>query len=107
LKAGKDVFVEWPLANGEDEAHELVKAAKEGGCRTIVGLQLRCSPAVLKVWIDGTLLLCNNADFKQAKEIIDSGSLGRILSTNILGVDSKMINLPPAYDYGRELKNGA
>jgi predicted dehydrogenase len=49
LKAGKDVFVEWPLARGAGEAEELVKAAKESGSRTIVGLQLRTSPAILKV----------------------------------------------------------
>lgn len=49
LKAGKDVFVEWPLATGEDQAQELVNAAKKGGGRTIVGLQLRCSPTILKV----------------------------------------------------------
>ena len=38
LMAGKDVFVEFPLANGAEEAQELVNAAKEGRCRTIVGL---------------------------------------------------------------------
>lgn len=52
LKAGKDVFVEWPLAKGAEEAQELVDAAKEGGGRTIVGLQARCSPAILKVCTD-------------------------------------------------------
>ena len=38
LVAGKDVFMEWPLANGAEEAQGLVNAAKEGRCRTIVGL---------------------------------------------------------------------
>ncbi|RDW56676.1 galactose metabolism regulatory protein GAL80 [Coleophoma cylindrospora] len=90
LKAGKDVFVEWPLANGSEEAQELVIAAREGGGRTLVGLQARCSPAILK-----------------AKEILDSGALGRIISTDILGVDSRMIFFPPAYDYSRDAKNGA
>lgn len=63
LKEGKDVFVEWPLANGIDEAQELVEAAKEGGSRTIVGLQARCSPALLKVCIDVVDLLRRNAEF--------------------------------------------
>ena len=48
LMAGKDVFVEFPLANGAEEAQELVNAAKEGRCRTIVGLQAICSPVILK-----------------------------------------------------------
>jgi predicted dehydrogenase len=49
LKAGKDVFVEWPLALGQAEIEELVQAAKEGGGRTFVGLQARSSPVILKV----------------------------------------------------------
>jgi hypothetical protein len=57
LKAGKDVFVEWPLVTGEDEAQELVREAKEGGGRTIVGLQLRCSLTILKVCTHITILL--------------------------------------------------
>lgn len=108
LRAGKDVFVEWPLANGEENVQELVKAAKEGVSRTIVGLQLRCSPAILKVSVILFLYISyRSADFHQAKEIIDSGALGRIVSTDILGVDSRMIYFPPAYDYGRDGKNGA
>ncbi len=49
LKAGKDVFVEWPMAKNEEEVEEMLKAAKEGGGRTIIGLQSRCAPTVLKV----------------------------------------------------------
>ncbi|KIN08695.1 hypothetical protein OIDMADRAFT_107150, partial [Oidiodendron maius Zn] len=44
LKAGKDVFIGWPLAIGEAEIGELVQAAKEGGGHTIIGLQARTSP---------------------------------------------------------------
>jgi len=107
LKAGKDVFVEWPLASREKEVQELVKAAKEGGSRTIVGLQLRCSPVILKVCTYVIILICQSAKFKQAKEIIDSGALGRIISTDILGIDSRVFFLPPAYDYSRDFNNGA
>ncbi len=49
LRAGKDVLVEWPLAHGEAVVEELLQAAREGGGRTVVGLQARCSPVVLKV----------------------------------------------------------
>ncbi len=57
LKAGKDVFVEWPLAKNEEDVQQLLEAAKEGGGRTIVGLQSRCSPVILKVCRDLTSLL--------------------------------------------------
>lgn len=49
LRAGRNVFVEWPLAHGEDVVEELLKAAREGGGRTVIGLQARCSPPILKV----------------------------------------------------------
>ena len=47
LTAGKDVFVEWPLGNGLDEAREL--AAKAKGIKTVVGLQARFAPSIVKV----------------------------------------------------------
>ena len=40
VKAGKDVFVEWPLAENAVRAGELAKAAKEAGGKTMVGLQV-------------------------------------------------------------------
>lgn len=49
LKAGKDVFVEWPLATDMNQVKELQAAAKRGGGRVIVGLQARASPSILKV----------------------------------------------------------
>jgi predicted dehydrogenase len=104
LMAGKDVFVEWPQANGATEAQELVNAAREGGCRTVVGLQARCSLVILKVC--GMLLFyTTGAEFNQAKEIIESEALGKILSTEILSLDSRMIYFPPAYDYCRDTNN--
>ncbi|KAF1844168.1 NAD(P)-binding protein [Cucurbitaria berberidis CBS 394.84] len=68
LEAGKDVFCEWPLARNLAEAEELVQLAKEKGVRTLVGLQARQSPAIIK-----------------AKEIVASGTLGRILGTTMYG----------------------
>lgn len=49
IQAGKDVFVEWPLAVGVAEAEELAKLAKEKGIKTVLGLQTRHVPAVVKV----------------------------------------------------------
>ncbi|PCG97462.1 Hypothetical protein PENO1_063240 [Penicillium occitanis (nom. inval.)] len=90
LKAGKDVFVEWPLATDMNQVKELQAAAKKGGGRTIVGLQARASPPILK-----------------AKEIIDSGALGKIVATTVVGWDNTLLYLPPRFDYEHEAKNRA
>ncbi|PZC87463.1 NAD-binding Rossmann fold oxidoreductase family protein [Pyrenophora tritici-repentis] len=68
LEAGKDVFCEWPLARDLAEAKELTQLAKEKGVKTMVGLQARQSPSIIK-----------------AKEIIASGKLGKILGTTMFG----------------------
>jgi predicted dehydrogenase len=68
LEAGKDVFVEWPLARNLAEAEELVQLAKAKKVRTMVGLQARQNPSILK-----------------AKEIVESGKLGRILNSTMYG----------------------
>ena len=49
LEAKKDVFVEWPLGNGLQEAEELAALAKKQGVKTLVGLQSRLSPSIQKV----------------------------------------------------------
>jgi predicted dehydrogenase len=75
LEAGKDVFSEWPLARNLSEAQELVQLAKKKGVRTMVGLQARQNPSVVK-----------------AKEFVASGKLGKITSTTMYGhVSIKMI----------------
>jgi predicted dehydrogenase len=68
LEAGKDVFVEWPLARNAKDAEELAALARSKGVRTLVGLQARQNPAVIK-----------------AKEIVESGKLGKIIGTTLFG----------------------
>jgi predicted dehydrogenase len=68
LEAGKDVFSEWPLARNVSDAEELIQLAKAKGVRTMIGLQARQSPSILK-----------------AKEIVASGRLGKILGTTMYG----------------------
>ena len=51
LNAKKDIFVEWPLGRTLKEAEELAALAKKQGVRTVIGLQARNSPVVLKVAI--------------------------------------------------------
>ncbi|KAH8884290.1 NAD(P)-binding protein [Thozetella sp. PMI_491] len=66
VKAGKDVFVEWPLAHTAAKAEDLTALAKEKGSRTVVGLQGWFAPPVRK-----------------AKEIIESGRIGNVLSSEV------------------------
>lgn len=68
LEAGKDVFSEWPLARNATEAEELVHLANKKGVKTLVGLQARQSPSIIK-----------------AKDIVGSGKLGKILGTTMFG----------------------
>ena len=68
VQAGKDVYVEWPIAANGQQIQELIEAARASGSRVAVGLQRRWSPPVLKV----KDLLANG-----------SGQLGKVLSTEI------------------------
>ncbi|KAL9047129.1 MAG: hypothetical protein Q9214_000220 [Letrouitia sp. 1 TL-2023] len=82
LKAKKDVFVEWPLGNTLSEAEELASLAKKLGVKTSVGLQARYQPSMVKV-----------------KEIVDSGALGRIVSTTVFGADNFLDAMPDRLKY--------
>jgi predicted dehydrogenase len=66
LEAGKEVFVEWPLGATTAQAVELAELAKSKGVKTMVGLQARASPLVIKL-----------------KEIIESGKIGNVLSSTV------------------------
>jgi predicted dehydrogenase len=69
LKAGKDVFVEWPLGKNLAEAQELLKLKNEGNVKTsVVGLQARQAPII-----------------KKTKDLIQSGRVGKVLSSNWVG----------------------
>jgi predicted dehydrogenase len=83
IKAGKDVFVEWPLASNFEQAEEMHDAAKKSGSKTIVGLQARPSPYVQKV-----------------KELVKNKAIGDLLSSNLtleFGLPGDVE--PPATDY--------
>lgn len=75
LLAGKDIFVEWPLGASTAEAEEMAGLAKEHGCKTIVGLQARASPLIIKI-----------------KDLISSGKIGKVLSSTVI---SSFGGLPP------------
>ena len=66
LLAGKAIFIEWPLAATTAQARELLSLAQAQNVRTIIGLQARVSPTLLKI-----------------REIISSGRLGTVHSVNV------------------------
>ena len=66
IQAGKSVFVEWPLAENAERAGELADLARQTGSKTIIGLQGRVAPAVLKV-----------------RQILEAGDLGKVLSSSV------------------------
>ena len=68
VKAGKDVYLEWPIAAKQEHIDELVESAKRSGSRVAVGLQRRWAPPVVKL-----------------RETLDGGKgrLGKILSSDV------------------------
>jgi len=69
LRAGKDVFVEWPLGKSAKDARELLRLKNEGKVKTgVVGLQGRQAPVV-----------------KKLKKLIEGGNIGKVLSSSWSG----------------------
>ncbi|KAH7391074.1 oxidoreductase family protein [Phaeosphaeria sp. MPI-PUGE-AT-0046c] len=69
LRAGKTVFVEWPLAENVARAKKLVVMAKKFGADTskcIIGLQGRIAPTTICI-----------------KEVLASGIIGSVLSSDV------------------------
>ncbi|WP_133255806.1 Gfo/Idh/MocA family protein, partial [Micromonospora globispora] len=64
--AGKMVFCEWPLGNGDAEGRWLADQAASRGLRTFVGLQARATPAI-----------------RYLRDLVADGYLGRVLSTTL------------------------
>ncbi|KAI1146789.1 oxidoreductase family protein [Nemania diffusa] len=64
LRAGKAVFIEWPLAENYDAA--LALTGGERVDHSVIGLQGRVSPIALKL-----------------KEVLKSGRIGRVLSSDV------------------------
>jgi predicted dehydrogenase len=64
IEKKKDVFLEWPIGAGLAESEELVRLAAQNGVKTMVGVQARADPFLLKV-----------------KELIATGKIGQVIST--------------------------
>ena len=79
LAAGKQVFCEWPLGANLAEAEEMAKLARSQGVRTMVGLQARGDPVLLRL-----------------QELVSEGYVGEVLSCNMV------MFLPGLLQRGRE-----
>jgi predicted dehydrogenase len=67
IAAGKDCFVEWPLASNLEQATELLQLAEAKGVKTMVGLQGQVGPLV-----------------KRVKElVVEEQAIGRVLNSNL------------------------
>jgi predicted dehydrogenase len=66
IRAGKDVFVEWPIASNSADINTLVEEARKSGSRVAVGLQRRWAPPVVRL-----------------RELLKEGKLGKVLSSEV------------------------
>src|ERR1700685_76254 len=67
MKAGKHIYCEWPLGRNMSEAEELAAAARVAGVHVAIGLQTRMNPVL-----------------RYARQLLESGAIGRVLSARIL-----------------------
>lgn len=84
VRAGKNVFVEWPLADNTERARELTEIIKKKGSRSIVGLQGRFAPPVVKL-----------------RQLLNDGTIGKVLSSEIRGYGGTngRVDFPQALAY--------
>ncbi len=71
LNAGKHVYTEWPLGVTLEETQQLADLARTRGVRTMVGLQGRCSPALMYM-----------------RELVEDGYVGEVLSCHLSSFNS-------------------
>lgn len=90
-RAGKALYVEWPLAHNVQAARELADAAREGGGRNMVGLQGRLMPV-----------------FPKIADLLRQGRIGKVLSSEIRGSngDATPDAIPDKYAYFKDMAVG-
>ncbi|CAG9983060.1 unnamed protein product [Clonostachys byssicola] len=91
IKAGKDVYLEWPLAHNFEHSKDLVDAARRSGSKTFVGLQGRFAPSLAKL-----------------KNAISEGRIGLILSAEVraTGASSHPDAFPRRLEYFTDMSIG-
>jgi predicted dehydrogenase len=66
IKAGKDVYCEWPLTPSTELSNELLALASTASVRTIVGLQRRLNPG-----------------YRYVRDLLDQGEIGEVRSVRL------------------------
>lgn len=89
IKAGKDVYSEWPLTTRTPDSEELLSLADAKGVRHIVGLQRRLGPAA-----------------RYARDLVAQGYVGDVRAARIsVGVDAFGPAMPGRYDWTVDVDN--
>lgn len=88
--AGKHLFCEWPLGCDLAEAGELAAAVRASGVHAAIGLQARMNPAA-----------------RHARDLIASGSIGRVLSARIVSTTAAFgAKVETAMAFAEDAANG-
>jgi predicted dehydrogenase len=90
LRAGKDVFCEWPLGRTLAEAEAMAALAEAEGLRTAVGLQARSDPALM-----------------HARELVEQGFVGEVLSASFSSVSPAVTRRGNGRIWQSDRRNGA
>src|SRR5215210_995324 len=90
LEAGKAVFCEWPLGASVAEAEDMATLARERSVATTVGLQARSDPTLM-----------------YARELIQQGHIGEIVSVNFSGVGQAITDRGVGRIWQGDRRNGA
>ncbi len=91
VKAGKDVFVEWPLAENGVLARELAREVERTGARSVVGVQGVRAPVAVAL-----------------KKLVEEGRIGKVVSSElrIFGGLNDRVGLPEGLAYFVERQVG-
>ncbi|WP_433362721.1 Gfo/Idh/MocA family protein [Dactylosporangium sp. CA-152071] len=91
LPAGKNIFCEWPLGNGTEEAQRMTTEAQRLGLRTFVGLQARSAP-----------------NLRFLRDLVHDGQIGEVLSTSMVASARRWGgSYHPKNEYLLDRRNGA
>lgn len=92
IEAGKDIYVEWPVASDLKDTETIWQAAKKSGSRVAVGVQARWAPPVAKI-----------------QQILAEGKVGKVLSSEVHSWGGSQMEsdvLGPGWEYFADRKVG-
>ena len=90
IKAGKHVYTEWPLGANVKEAHHMASLVRKKGSLSMVGLQSRVSPVLMR-----------------ARDLIRDGYLGKVLTANLTQFNSGVLSRTSSRTWQKDKSLGA